>query len=56
MRYYEKNKNRIHKISFTIYDSKDPELWLWLTSRKESKGETIRRLIREEIERSGWKK
>ena len=55
MRYYEKNKDRIHKVSFTIYDSKDPELWPWLTSRREGKGETIRRLIREEIERSGWK-
>ena len=53
-KYIEKNKDRIHKTTFTIYDSKDPELWLWLTSRSEGKGTAIRRLIREEIERTGW--
>lgn len=55
MRYFEKNKDRIHKVNITIYDSKDPYLWKWLTSRDEGKGEVIRRLMREEIERTGWK-
>ena len=55
MRYYQKNKDRIHKLNVTIYDSKDPELWLWLESRAEGKGVAIKRLIREEIERTGWK-
>ena len=55
MRYYEKNKDRIHKMNITIYDSKDPYLWEWLTSQEEGKGEVIRRLMREEIERTGWK-
>lgn len=55
MRYYQKNKHRIHKINVSIYDSKDPDLWPWLTSRDEGKGEVIRRLMREEIERTGWK-
>lgn len=54
-KYYEKNKDRIHKFGVTIYDSKDPELWQWLTSRDEGRGEVIRRLIREEIKRTGWK-
>lgn len=54
-KYYEKNKDRIHKVNITIYDTKDPELWPWLTSRDEGKGEVIRRLMREEIERTGWK-
>lgn len=55
MKYYQRNKDRIHKLNVTIYDSKDPELWPWLTSQKEGKGEVIRRLMREEIERTGWK-
>ena len=55
IKYQRKNKDRIHKINVTIYDSKDPELWPWLTSRDEGKGEVIRRLMREEIERTGWK-
>jgi len=54
-KYVEKNKDRIHQVHVTIYDSKDRELWLWLTSRDEGKGTVIRRLIREEIERTGWK-
>lgn len=53
-KYQEKNKDRIHKLNITIYDTKDPELWPWLTSRKETKGEVIRRLMHEEIERTGW--
>lgn len=55
LKYYEKNKSRIHRVSFTLYDSKDPELWLWLESRAEGKGVAIQRLIREEIDRTGWK-
>ena len=54
-KYVAKNKDRIHKFSVTIYDSKDPELWPWLTSRKEGRGTVIRRLMHEEIERTGWK-
>ena len=53
-RYKERNKDRIHKFNTTIYDSKDPHLWEWLLSRNEGKGETVRRLMREEIERTGW--
>lgn len=54
-KYKEKNKDRIHSFNVTIYDTKDPELWKWLTSRRERKGAVIRRLMREEIERTGWK-
>ena len=54
-KYKEKNRDRIHRVMVEIYDSKDHELWLWLTSRNEGKGTVIRRLMREEIERTGWK-
>lgn len=54
MKYKLKNKDRIHKVSVTIYDSKDPDLWAWLTSQSEGTGTVIRRLMREEIERTGW--
>jgi hypothetical protein len=54
-RYRKKNKDRIHKVAFEIYDSKEPELWQWLDTRSEPKGTAMRRLIREEIERTGWK-
>ena len=53
-KYKRKNKDRIHRVTVTIHDSKDPELWPWLTSRKEGKGAVIRRLMHEEIERTGW--
>ena len=53
-KYKEKNSERIHKVTFEIYDSKDHEVWLWLTSRNEGRGTAIRRLIREEIERTNW--
>ena len=54
MKYQQKNKDRIHKVSVTFYDSKDPNLWKWLKSQEEGTGVTIHRLIREEIERTGW--
>jgi len=54
MRYQTKNKDRIHKFSVTIYDSKDPELWEWLNSQDGGRGTAVRKLIREEIERTGW--
>ena len=47
-------EGKLHKFNITIHDSKDPDLWPWLTSRDEGKGEVIRRLMREEIERTGW--
>ena len=53
-KYKAANRERIHRVTVEIYDSKDPELWKWLTSRDEGKGEVIRRLMREEIERTGW--
>ena len=53
--YKLKNKDRIHHVNVTIHDSKDPELWHWLTSQDEGKGAVIRRLIHDEIERTGWK-
>lgn len=46
---------KMHKLNITIYDSKDPDLWEWLTSQDEGKGEVVRRLMREEIKRTGWK-
>lgn len=55
LKYKAKNKERIHKVTFEIYDSKDLELWQWLDTRNEPKGTAMRRLIREEIERTGWK-
>ena len=55
-KYKTVNRDRIHRFSVEIYDSKDPDLWEWLTSRNEGKGETVRRLMREEIERTGWKR
>jgi len=55
-KYKEKNRDRIHKFNVTVFDSKDPDIWPWLTSRDEGKGAVIRRLIREEIERTGWKR
>lgn len=55
LKYKEKNKGRIHKVTFEIFDSKDLELWQWLDTRNEPKGTAMRRLIREEIERTGWK-
>ena len=58
LKYQQKmlDDGKIHKFNVTIYDSKDPDLWEWLTSRDEGKGETVRRLMREEIERTGWKR
>ena len=53
-RYKAKNRERIHKVTFEIYDTKDPELWPWLNSREESKGAVMRRLMHEEIKRTGW--
>lgn len=54
-KYKEKNRDNIHKFNVTIYDSKDAILWQWLISQPEGKGTVIRRLISEEIERTGWK-
>lgn len=51
----EKNSDGIHKVSVDIHDSKDPLLWEWLISQPDGKGTVIRRLMREEIERTGWK-
>jgi len=53
-KYKKKNKDRIHSFNVTVYDTKDPEIWPWLTSRDERKGAVVRRLIKEEIERTGW--
>ena len=55
-KYKTVNQDKIHRFSVEIYDSKDPDLWEWLTSREEGKGATIRRLMREEMERTGWKR
>lgn len=54
-KYKEKNKDKIHKFNVTIHDTRDADLWLWLTSQDEGKGTVIRRLMREEIKRTGWK-
>lgn len=54
LKYKAKNKDRIHRFLVEIYDSKDPELWPWLTSRNEKPGTVVRRLMHEEIERTGW--
>ena len=54
VKYKAKNKERIHKVTFEIFDSKDPELWPWLNSQEEGKGVVLRRLMHEEIERTGW--
>ena len=56
VKYKQRNRDRIHKFNVSIYDSKDPDLWPWLTSQDEGKGAVIRRLMREEIERTGWKR
>jgi len=58
MKYQQKmlDQGQYHKFTVGIYDSKDPDLWEWLTSREEGKGETVRRLMRQEIERTGWKR
>ena len=55
LKYRAKNKDGIHKVTFDIYDSKDPELWPWLMSQDEKPGTVIRRLMHDEIERTKWK-
>lgn len=56
MQYKKKllKSGKMHQLSISIYESKDPDIWEWLESRPEGKGVAIRRLIREEIERTGW--
>ena len=54
-KYRKKNRDRIHRVMVEIFDSKDPDIWPWLDSQEESNPAIIRRLIREEIERTGWK-
>lgn len=55
-KYKAKNRDRIHHVLVEIHDSKDPDIWPWLESRESGKGTAIRQLIREEIERTGWKR
>lgn len=54
-KYKATNRDRIHRFSVEVYDSKDPEIWPWLTNQEEGKGAVVRRLIRDEIKRTGWK-